>query len=109
MRLWIKTFRELTTEELYEILRRIPGGRHLARPDEALEYKADAHLGRQGAEGDAGRARQDGETVESEDNTGIDSQPLGSPVLHRGPFPCSVFPKKSPGPVAGTGIDGEER
>jgi len=42
MRLWIKTFRELTTEELYEILRRIPGGRHPARPDEALEYKADA-------------------------------------------------------------------
>ena len=36
MRLWIKTFRELTTEELYEILRRIPGGRHPARPDEAV-------------------------------------------------------------------------
>ena len=46
MRLWIKTFRELTTEELYEILRRIPRGRHPARPDEALEYKADAQLGR---------------------------------------------------------------
>ena len=46
MRLWIKTFRELTTEELYEILRRIPGGRHPARPDEALEYKAEAQLGR---------------------------------------------------------------
>ncbi len=37
MRLWIKTFRELTTEELYEILRRIPGGRHPARPDETVE------------------------------------------------------------------------